>query len=203
MLSQFADFNLSMALAIDGLPYRIAYSTFSGLLIFSPRKPRSICFCRDVYTLSGEPSFVQMLAYFFADFAGRTVLVDSLRASLQKREVALVLGAGVSNSSGIPRWQNLIEGIATKLFHASKNPELISVMGDQGLSPTRRVRFLENYPVVKLLFRQCLFEAMYNGYSPAAHNPEIVGIAQVIANPGAPIDTVITYNFDDVLGVGV
>lgn len=130
---------------------------------------------------------------------GRAAIISSLRQSLAKHQVALVLGAGVSDSSGIPRWNPLIRKISEALFFKSKNPDMAGVMGTDSLSQIRRVRFLEKFPPLSLQFRQVLLDEMYKDYAPGKVNPEIEAIASMLVEPALSIDTVVTYNFDDVL----
>ena len=59
----------------------MAYSTMKGLAIFSPSQPFSSLACFSVCTFSGEPSAVQIAAYFSADFFGRVLRMMPLRIS--------------------------------------------------------------------------------------------------------------------------
>jgi hypothetical protein len=93
----------------------MAYSTMTGLAIFSPSQPFSSLACFSVWTLSGEPSVVQIAAYFSADFFRPGVEDDAVEDQpphgarnfhharvgqefLQVRPQRLAVGA-----SGVPR----------------------------------------------------------------------------------------------------
>ena len=97
MRSQPAAFSFASASANRGIAvaHRVVDHERGGL-IRSPSQPFSSLACFSVWTFSGEPSAVQIAAYFAADFFGRVLRMMPLRISHQTAR-------GISTTRGSDR----------------------------------------------------------------------------------------------------
>ena len=137
------------------------------------------------------------------------VLAD-LRATYASDGVTLILGAGVSQGSGLPGWDALIGGLFTMAF-ADRLPTLLDA--DQSLalaqaaadlnshSPLQTARYLRSaLEDTESQFEDQLASVLY-ARSRNKDNPLLDAVASLCV-PGRDrphVHSVITYNFDDLL----
>src|SRR5258705_11100335 len=107
----------------------MANSTVSGIAIRDSMWPRSKRAWLSVWTLSGDPSDVQMLAYFFADFLGLELSTKACRIGNQRtRGISIKLGS----ERNYPRYRRTARGVG-----ASGVPRLISKTAVLATAPCR------------------------------------------------------------------
>lgn len=140
--------------------------------------------------------------------------VGELRELYWSEELTLFLGAGVSADAGVPSWDELLAGLYLSLAaqefgqDIGGENELIPlatiVKGLGGGTPLLTARYLrsglETSGNEGKRFEQHVAEILYKGLR-SSKGPLLPAIAQVCQphRRGAPIRSVVTFNFDDLL----
>ena len=138
-------------------------------------------------------------------------LVEILKDKYQKGDVVLVLGAGVSMSSGIPDWETLVSyllyGMIQKLLVDKKaimpsNKEAILKMATDDAkrkSPLLLMRYIRT-ALESQEYNLMVKEALYLK-KPLPKSNLFQSICSLCrpSRRGTCVDSVITYNFDDLL----
>ena len=126
---------------------------------------------------------------------------------VENRGVVLFLGAGVSISAGLPGWDTLLQQLLAnekldgngidyicideKCFHSSI---IIARYIREIIEKSKRGKFSE------WSFTEAIRNALWNGYVPNGGNHELIDtIAEIIKDESKPVNSVITYNYDDLL----
>jgi len=133
--------------------------------------------------------------------------INKAKGMVESRGVVLFLGAGVSIGAGLPSWDTLLqklldnEGldgnginyncIDEKCFHSSI---IIARYIRESLEKSKRGEFSE------WSFTEALRDALWDGYAPKRGNRCLINtIAEIIKDESRPVNSVITYNYDDLL----
>jgi len=112
-----------------------------------------------------------------------------LQKGFKDEELTLMLGAGISASYNVPSWDNLLQQF-TKLF----NPNSL-IAG----------RYLQKYYTKKgennLAFEEQVRKLLYSNIDKKAQSQTINEIINFCVAPGKSpnIDSIITYNYDDII----
>lgn len=138
--------------------------------------------------------------------------LQSVRKSFEDERLVLVLGAGLSVNQGVPSWKNLLRYLLIASIEDSVEKEHDSDLLGQlftrlfGLSPLAAGRYLQSYyagrePDQPFAFEEALREALYMHLKPEAPHSLMREVVNFCAAPGKSpnLDSVITYNYDDLL----
>ena len=133
----------------------------------------------------------------------QSTFLDEVRKRLTSRELVLVLGAGVSVSCGLPNWNKLLQIMLSKSFEKeTKIAEIHSNIFDNVFKPDNIITaryLLNNHNSTN--FNSAIREALYpEKITMSKFISEIVNLC--IKNPSG-IDSVITYNYDDLLETSI
>jgi len=133
---------------------------------------------------------------------------DILAEALQKGQLALLLGAGVSRSLNLPLWHELVRSCATRAglrsLARSIGPatpsETLRKAVDTIVDETRR----KMGPLLMSLVSDSLYPAAFrkSGSYPTnvALDPLLVGLGSLVMNSGRGcVSEIVTLNFDDLL----
>ncbi len=144
--------------------------------------------------------------------------LQDLRNAYQNGDLNLYLGAGVSAASGLPNWRQLVVSMYFRYMNIEQwqsirpYPNYLYAMGDWYLSKTgesldiiiRKLKSnLDEDEFLKMLYN-CLYNQLdeINFINPidngVGENKLLSEITEMIAKPER-INSVITYNFDDLL----
>ncbi len=147
--------------------------------------------------------------------AKRDGYLASLKQELNDNGVAVFLGAGVSQGSNLPSWIDLVGGLFTVAFEESLGgggtdesdvKTLSRALAKLSQSPLQLTRYLRQ--AMRAEPRQFVDEVakiLYKNVSTAGAGPlldEVVDLCRP-TRAGARVHAVITYNFDDLLELGL
>lgn len=133
--------------------------------------------------------------------------INKAKGMVENKGVVLFLGAGVSISAGLPGWDTLLQQLLAnekldgngidyicideKCFHSSI---IIARYIREIIEKSKRGKFSE------WSFTEAIRNALWNGYVPNGGNHELIDtIAEIIKDESKPVNSVITYNYDDLL----
>lgn len=135
-----------------------------------------------------------------------------LRASYLANDLALFLGAGISQSAGIPNWQSLISSLLVALI-GEKLPGTLGttdnekkviaglIQGLHGSSPLLETRYIRRG--LSESFVEMVSKYLYEGIGAedSGTSETLEAIAQLCIPPrsGPGVRALITYNFDDLV----
>ena len=138
--------------------------------------------------------------------------LKSVRKAYEDERLVLVLGAGLSTNFGVPNWKNLLRNLLIATIEESEEQEYDSDLLAQlftrifGLSPLAAGRYLQTYydgrePERALAFEEALRDTLYQNVDQTAAHPLMREVVNFCAAPGKSpnLDSVITYNYDDLL----
>jgi hypothetical protein len=143
-----------------------------------------------------------------------SIVVSDIRKHYQAERLVLVLGAGVSMDQGIPSWNTLLQALILESITSSleeeknANPALIAQVISKVFSPSPLIsaRYLSSYYRQEygdnpLAFTAAVRDILYKGLDPDAETDLIREIRELCVAAGKlpNLDSVITYNFDDLL----
>jgi len=169
-------------------------------------------------------NIVKSAGSLFKNRLNRTQQIDNINKAYKAKKLVLVLGAGVSIDHGLPDWNTLLQKL---LFNALKDNELetnnepLSVLAELftkvfSPNPLIAARYLKNqferkrsaslkaYPRSKrkkqFVFEEEVRKALYDRFDKG-HSSYFFEEMQLICHPSnsGSIDSVITYNYDDIL----
>lgn len=140
----------------------------------------------------------------------RANIISLLRSKYQNESIVLVLGAGVSQSAGIPSWNDLILHLQTSMiFHLlqdkrelnlSMSAQIIELAGTTfETSPISQMRFIRS-ALRQKEYNKMVHHALYIN-SPNTKTNLLDAICTICMpnRTHVSIDSVITYNFDNLL----
>lgn len=133
--------------------------------------------------------------------------INKAKGMVESRGVVLFLGAGVSIGAGLPSWDTLLQRLLAneeqdgnginytcideKCFHSSI---IIARYIRESLEKSKRGEFSG------WSFTEALRDALWDGYDPKKGNHSLINtIAEIIKDKSKPVNSVITYNYDDLL----
>lgn len=133
--------------------------------------------------------------------------INKAKGMVESGSVVLFLGAGVSISAGLPSWDALLRKLLAneeldgkdidyvcideKCFHSSI---IIARYIRESLEKSKKDEFFE------WSFTEAIRNALWDGYAPNKGNHELIDtIAKIIKDESKPVNSVITYNYDDLL----
>ncbi|MCD8265605.1 MAG: SIR2 family protein [Prevotellaceae bacterium] len=144
--------------------------------------------------------------------------VVDYRIAFQERTCTLFVGAGVSQSAGLSGWQELLQRITKRIIGPEEykddsyfktveeicsHSNIVTARYLEKLLTAKRLRAKRNLrerekPRIKEGFVRYLREAMYDGRKAGDMNL-VNSIVDLVRNNRDKIQSVITYNFDDLL----
>jgi hypothetical protein len=144
--------------------------------------------------------------------------LNDLRGAYQQGKLNLYLGAGVSAGSGLPNWKQLVVSMYFRYMKIEQwqsikpYPNYLYAIGEWYLNKTgesldviiRKLKSnLDEREFLKILYN-CLYNQLdetrfQNPFNSFHSNRLLVEITELIAKKGRKINSVITYNFDDLL----
>lgn len=124
------------------------------------------------------------------------------KVSIAENNFSLFLGAGVSMSANLPSWWNLlndmIDTCKQKEFKDGDIEKLTKVCYNSSIVMGRFVRMMMEKKSNDEDYYQCLHDALYGGIS-AYRSPLIDEICNLVDSKKSQAQSIITYNFDDVM----
>lgn len=124
------------------------------------------------------------------------------KVSIAENNFSLFLGAGVSMSANLPSWWNLLKDMIDtckqKEFKDGDIEKLTKVCYNSSIVMGRFVRMMMEKKSNDEDYYQCLHDALYGGIS-AYSSPLIDEICNLVDSKKSQAQSIITYNFDDVM----
>lgn len=128
--------------------------------------------------------------------------LEMAKTSLAEERFTLFLGAGVSMSADLPSWGKLLEDMIDtskqKEFKDGDIEKLTKVCYNSSIVMGRFVRMMMEKKSNDEDYYQCLHDALYGGIS-AYRSPLIDEICNLVYSKKSQAQSIITYNFDDVM----
>lgn len=128
--------------------------------------------------------------------------MEHAKVSIAENNFSLFLGAGVSMSANLPCWWNLLAGMINRckqgMFKEADLDQLTKVCCNSSIVMGRFIRMMMESKSNEEEFYQCLHEALYNGVDSYS-SPLITEICHLIQFKRQHAQSIITYNFDDVM----
>jgi hypothetical protein len=132
---------------------------------------------------------------------------DALRAAYLSNKLAIVLGAGVSIDYGLPSWNTLLQALLAQTFQVngdSRDKSLLIAEVFNGTfepSPLIAARYLSGHFSKLLEFEKEIQKLLYQHIKTEYSTDLMKELVQLVAAPGKSptLDSIITYNYDDVL----
>lgn len=136
--------------------------------------------------------------------ATRTTVLRNLKTSFKEENLVLVLGAGIALDYSIPTWSELLKRLlARALDDKNENQKMVSVLFNEVFGPNALIaaRYLKlhfdgiNTPLEKEI-QHVLYE-----YYQEEESSTLKAIKKLCISAGKSpgLDSVITYNYDDIL----
>ena len=141
--------------------------------------------------------------------------IKQLKDSYHTESLVFVLGAGVSMDYGLPSWNTLLQRLIAITFEDQKQNDsdknatigklFNMVFGPNALIAARYLALyfkeLEKKSAKELLFEESIRKVLYEGLDPNQKSKIYQEIIKLCVSPGRnkSLDSVITYNFDDLL----
>lgn len=145
-------------------------------------------------------SVISEATYDWRNDRDRTM--EHAKVSITENNFSLFLGAGVSMSANLPCWWNLLAGMINRckqgIFKEADLDQLTKVCCNSSIVMGRFIRMMMESKSNEEEFYQCLHEALYNGVDSYS-SPLITEICHLIQFKRQQAQSIITYNFDDVM----
>ena len=145
-------------------------------------------------------SVISEATYDWRNDRDRTM--EHAKVSIAENNFSLFLGAGVSMSANLPCWWNLLAGMINRckqgIFKEADLDQLTKVCCNSSIVMGRFIRMMMESKSNEEEFYQCLHEALYNGVDSYS-SPLITEICHLIQFKRQQAQSIITYNFDDVM----
>lgn len=137
----------------------------------------------------------------FNDIETQPELKNRIKEAYQRGELVLVLGAGVSKSCEIPAWDQLINLLLARTFDKTSDSALdYTSIFNSIYKPNSLIaaRYVKNWLANSEMFLSEVRELLYR---KVKMSPLIYKLGELCANPKEKfkIDSVITYNYDNLL----
>lgn len=145
-------------------------------------------------------SVISEATYDWRNDRDRTM--EHAKVSIAENNFSLFLGAGVSMSANLPCWWNLLAGMINRckqgIFKEADLDQLTKVCCNSSIVMGRFIRMMMESKSNEEEFYQCLHEALCNGVDSYS-SPLITEICHLIQFKRQQAQSIITYNFDDVM----
>jgi NAD-dependent SIR2 family protein deacetylase len=135
----------------------------------------------------------------------RKEIVHKLATYYKNRKLVLVLGAGVSMDFGLPNWETLLQELMmTTMNQEQKVASVLSKSFTNIFSPSPLIagRYLQNhYAEKQLSFEEAIRKVLYKELDIKKQSElmdEIINFC-IGQDKSQNLDSIITYNFDDIL----
>lgn len=131
--------------------------------------------------------------------------IGDLIQAYESESLTLVLGAGVSVEYGLPDWNTLLQSLLLSATIDSEEPFVASLFTQVfNPSPLVAARFVRNHyhnKVADKSFEDVTREIIYQQIKADIHSPLMKEICALVLAPARSpmLDSIITYNFDDIL----
>ena len=136
--------------------------------------------------------------------ATTTTILKNLKSSFKDENLVLVLGAGISLDHNIPSWSELIKKLlARALDDKDENQEMVSVLFNEVFGPNALIaaRYLKlQFEGTNTPLEKEIKHALYECYNET-ESETLKAIKKLCISAGKlpSLDSVITYNYDDIL----
>jgi len=133
-----------------------------------------------------------------------TTILRNLKASFKEENLVLVLGAGISLDYKIPTWNELLRRLlARALQDTNENQQMVATLFNQVFGPNALIaaRYLKlHFDNTKFPLEKEIQKVLYEFYDNT-ESQTLKAIKKLCISAGkAPgLDSVITYNYDDIL----
>ena len=130
--------------------------------------------------------------------SNHAALRKHLASEFKNSRFTLVLGAGVSEPSGLPSWSTVTNRLIKKIFQSTEGRQVVRRIQKLSIPEPRKIRFLEqSSPAFGLAVR----DAIYERYTHTNKNKTLKAIARLAATTHTQkrFLNIITYNVDDLL----
>lgn len=135
----------------------------------------------------------------------KNAAIRNINGAYQKEKLVLVLGAGVSVEFGIPSWNGLLQNLMVHTIEKEhKVSSILSKLFNEIFTPNPLIagRYLQDYfENNDASFESMVRDVMYSTVDKKKHSELISEIVRICVAPGKSpnLDSIITYNFDDIL----
>jgi len=135
----------------------------------------------------------------------KTQSLKNISESYKKEKLVLVLGAGISLEFGVPSWDNLLQNLMVHTIEKEhKVSSLLSKLFNEIFTPNPLIagRYLQDYfEKNNSSFESMVRDVLYSGIDKDKNSSTLNEIVRICVAPGKSpnIDSIITYNFDDIL----
>ncbi|GFD72571.1 hypothetical protein KUL113_19910 [Tenacibaculum sp. KUL113] len=129
----------------------------------------------------------------------------NLNESYKKDQLVLVIGAGVSIEFGVPTWSNLLQLLMVHTIEKeSSSPDVLSKFFNEIFTPNPLIsgRYLQRYfEQNNSSFEKMVREVLYSKINKEKESDLFNEIVKLCVAPGKSpnLNSIITYNFDDIL----
>ena len=134
--------------------------------------------------------------------------IEILKKAYRDGNLVLVIGSGVSKQMGIPDWKTLMQKLLIDTLNNqndenSKNSIIIAQLFSDLFpkNPLIAARYLRDHFKDNIEFNNKIRDTLYNNIDKSSDKSTIKEILNFIIAPGKSpnLDSIITYNFDDLL----
>lgn len=131
--------------------------------------------------------------------------IRNLTTAYQNEKLVFVLGAGISIEFGIPAWNNLLQNLMVYTIEEEHRvSSALSKLFNDIYTPNPLIagRYLQNYfENNNSSFESMVREVLYAGVDKTRDSELLFEIVKMCVSPGKSpnLDSIITYNFDDIL----
>lgn len=135
----------------------------------------------------------------------RASALKNIKEAYQKEKLVPVLGAGISIEFGVPAWSNLLQSLMVYTIEKEhKVSSVLSKLFNSIFSPNPLIagRYLQSYfEEHNSSFESMVRDVLYSKIDKDKHSDLLDEIVRICAAPGKSpnLDSIITYNFDDIL----
>lgn len=139
------------------------------------------------------------------DITPKRTNLKNLNESYQKEQLVLVIGAGVSIEFGVPTWSNLLQLLMVHTIEKESNsPDVLSKLFNKIFTPNPLIsgRYLQRYfERNNSSFEKMVREVLYSKINKEKESNLFNEIIKLCVSPGKSpnLNSIITYNFDDIL----
>lgn len=147
---------------------------------------------------------ISLASEYVVNKKDRSVDIKDVNKDFKEGKLVLVLGAGVSMTYGLPNWQLLLQKLMVTTLNKKENSSLIAELFSFIFSPNPLIagRYLQKYyDENEILFEEEVRKILYKEIDSTKESKlmdEIVKFC-IAAGKSPNLNSIITYNFDDLL----